>query len=90
MNHSLINIALIYFISATTAATFFVFLLKVKFLGNFWGALTLALIGAFLGGMLGSLVPIIFSRSLQSFIPAISGSFLMLYFFRWLSVLQDY
>jgi len=90
MNHQLINIVLIYCISALAAAIVCVFVLKMKFLGSFWGALVLALVGAFLGGMMGSVIPVYFSRVLHLFIPSIILSFLSLYFYRWLSVLKDY
>lgn len=90
MNHQLINIALIYFISAAAAATVSVFVFKMKFLGSFWGALVLALIGSFLGGTLGTVIPVIFSRVLHLFVPSIVIAFLFLYFFKWLSVLQEY
>ena len=90
MNHYLINIALIYFISALVAAISAVYILRVNFLGKFPGALAVALIGAFIGGAAGSILPIIFSRVIQAFIPSILFSALFLYCFRWLSVLKDY
>lgn len=90
MNHFLINIALIYFISATAAATISVFIFKIQFLGSFWGALTIALIGSFIGGSLGSLMPVLISRSLHNFLPSILSAFVFLYVYRWLSVLKEY
>lgn len=90
VNHQLINIALIYFISATAAATVSVYVFKMKFLGSFWGALVLALVGSFLGGTLGSIAPPILNRMIQLFIPSVILSFLFLCFYRWLSVLQEY
>lgn len=90
MNHQLINIALIYFISASAAATISVFVFKMRFLGSFWGALILALLGSFLGGTIGSAFPLVLNRVVQLFLPSIVLSFLFLYIYRWLSVLQDY
>lgn len=90
MDHHLLNIVLIYFLSATIAATISVFILKMRFLGRFWGAFVLALVGAFIGGAMGSVLPIIFSRVLHLFLPSIFISFLFLHFFKWLSVLEDY
>ncbi len=90
MNHYLINIALIYFISAAITTAFAVYILKINFLGKFWGALAVGLVGSFVGGTLGSMLPVIFNRVLQSFIPAIVFTAFFLYLFRWLSILQDY
>ncbi|RQW05902.1 MAG: hypothetical protein EH225_03930 [Calditrichaeota bacterium] len=90
MNHQLLNIVLIYIISGLASAFISVYVLKIKFLGQFWGALTLALLGAFIGGLMGSVIPVLFNRVLHLFVPSIVLSFTVLYFYRWLSVLQDY
>jgi uncharacterized membrane protein YeaQ/YmgE (transglycosylase-associated protein family) len=90
VNHHLINIVLIYLISASLTAIICVFIFKMKFLGSFWGALLLALVGSFIGGALGSLLPVFINRAFHLFIPSLLISFIFLYFYRWLSVLQDY
>lgn len=46
------NIALIYLVIAFAVALFFFFILKKSFLGSFWGALLVAVIGAFVGGVI--------------------------------------
>ena len=45
------NIGLIYLIIGFSVALLFSFVFRKKFLGNFWGALLVAVIGAFLGGI---------------------------------------
>ena len=45
------NIGLIYFLIGFALALFFVFILKKKMFGNFWGALLVGVIGSFLGGI---------------------------------------
>ena len=90
MNHQLINIALIYFISAVTASSIVVFIFKMKFFGNFWGAIVLALIGSFFGGAVGSLFPLVFNRVFQTFLPSIIGAFIFLSLFQWISIVKEY
>lgn len=90
MNHQLINIALIYFISAVITASTAVFIFKMKFFGNFWGAVALALIGSFLGGAVGSFFPPVLNRTFHTFLPSIIGSLFFLSFFQWLSIVKDY
>jgi hypothetical protein len=46
------NIGLIYFLIGFGIALFFVFILKKRVLGKFWGALLVAVVGAFLGGII--------------------------------------
>jgi len=45
------NIGLIYFLIGFALALFFVFILKKRMFGNFWGALLVGVIGSFLGGI---------------------------------------
>ena len=44
------NIALIYLVIGFGVALFFFFVLKKSVIGNFWGALIIAVVGSFLGG----------------------------------------
>lgn len=90
MNHFLINIALINFISASLAVMISIFILKINFLGSFWGAFTVSLFGAFLGGAVGSLIPILLNRVLHTFVPSLLGACVLLMVYRWLSVLKEY
>ncbi len=90
MNHYLINIALIYLISATFAVMISVFIFKINFIGSFWGALTVSLFGAFLGGSIGAHIPVLLNRVLHSFIPSLFGACMLLIVYRWLSVLKEY
>ena len=46
------NIGLIYFLIGFALALYFVFVLKKKMLGKFWGALLVSIVGAFLGGLI--------------------------------------
>jgi hypothetical protein len=46
------NIGLIYFLIGFALAIYFVFILKKKTLGRFWGALLVAVVGSFLGGII--------------------------------------
>jgi uncharacterized membrane protein YeaQ/YmgE (transglycosylase-associated protein family) len=47
-----LNIGLTYFVIGFGMAILFHFLLKKPFLGNFWGALIVGLVGAFFGGLI--------------------------------------
>jgi len=46
------NIGLIYFLIGFAVALYFIFILKKRILGKFWGALLVAVIGSFLGGLI--------------------------------------
>ena len=46
------NIGLIYFLIGFSLALYFVFVLRKKMLGKFWGALVVSVVGAFLGGII--------------------------------------
>jgi len=46
------NIGLIYFLIGFAIALYFVFILKKRMLGRFWGALLVAVVGSFLGGII--------------------------------------
>ena len=45
------NIGLIYFLIGFALALYYVFILRKKLLGHFWGALLVSVVGAFLGGI---------------------------------------
>lgn len=47
-----LTIGLTYLVIGFGVTLFYYFLLKKKFLGHFWGALIVALIGSFLGGVI--------------------------------------
>ena len=46
------NIGLIYFLIGFASALYYVFVLRKKMLGRFWGALLVSVVGAFLGGVI--------------------------------------
>lgn len=46
------NIGLIYFLVGFALALYYVFILRKKLLGRFWGALLVSVVGAFLGGII--------------------------------------
>lgn len=46
------NIGMIYFLIGFALALYFVFILKKKMLGYFWGALLVGVVGSFLGGVI--------------------------------------
>jgi len=46
------NIGLIYSIIGFAVAIYFVFILRKKLIGKFWGTLIIALVGSFLGGII--------------------------------------
>jgi uncharacterized membrane protein YeaQ/YmgE (transglycosylase-associated protein family) len=45
------NIGLIYFLIGFAIALYYVFILRKRMLGRFWGALLVSVVGAFLGGI---------------------------------------
>ena len=80
------NIGLVYVLVGFASALFFVFVLKKRVIGNFWAALTVAVVGSFLGGVadlfLGN-----FLRDLANIadavniFPALFAAFLVLWLF---------
>ena len=46
------NLGLIYFLIGFALALYYVFILRKKLLGRFWGALLVSVVGAFLGGII--------------------------------------
>ncbi|MFP4329876.1 MAG: hypothetical protein ACOCWS_06115 [Alkalispirochaetaceae bacterium] len=51
MNTFYLSIALTYIVIAFAVSLLFVYLFRRRILGEFWGALLVALVGAFLGGV---------------------------------------
>ncbi len=47
-----LNIFLTYFVVGLAVAIYFIYVLKKRILGHFWGALVIALLGSFLGGFI--------------------------------------
>jgi len=49
------NVGLTYFAIGFACAVFYTFILRKPFLGRFWGAIIVGLVGSFLGGLIDQL-----------------------------------
>ena len=80
------NIGLIYFLIGFALALYYVFILRKKLLGRFWGALLVSVIGAFLGGIVEYFFSDIISKlsnlmNAVNIFPPIIASLLLLWVF---------
>ncbi len=77
------NIGLIYFLIGFALALYFVFVLRKRMLGRFWGALLVGVVGSFLGGIIEYFFSEVISKlsnllnSVNIFPPIFSALFLL-------------
>ncbi|HUX51568.1 MAG TPA: hypothetical protein VMW73_12270 [Spirochaetia bacterium] len=89
-----LNIGLTYIVIGLAVAILFYYAFRKHFLGNFWGALIVALVGSFLGGIIdyffGDIIKMLanLNNSVNIFPPIIT-SFIIVWIFSKLSDFRD-
>ena len=89
-----LTIGLAYFVVGFAIALFFYFVLRKDFLGNFWGALLIGLIGAFAGGIVDFLFSDIIERLANlnnsvNIFPPIVTAFILVWLFSLITDSRD-
>ena len=79
------NVGLIYAVIGFGVALIYYFIFKKPMLGNFWGALVVALVGSFLGGVVGTvfagIIAALANLNSVNIFPPIITAFLVIWIF---------